>query len=65
MNLSSEVASTAFDGRLFHNLIADVGRRNADDSLVLKRVLSSSKDGHKVRHGGELNHYLVLRYDTR
>jgi len=41
-----------------------MGRRNADDSLALKKVLSTDKDGHDLRYGEELSHYLVLRYDS-
>ena len=40
-----------------------MGRRNADGSLVLKKVLSSGRDGHGLKNGGKLSHYSVLRYD--
>jgi len=39
-----------------------MGRRNSDDSPALKKVLSTGRDGHELRYGGESSHYLALRY---
>jgi len=27
---------------------------------VLKKVLSSGRDGHRLKHGGELSHYYMM-----
>jgi len=37
-----------------------MGRRNSDDSPTLKKVLSTGRDIHELRYGGESSHYLVV-----